>query len=170
MKSKNLVVLAVMAFCAGFFLLGKRLLKTGSLKDFSSESYSLKAQINQPLVIRQPRIFCMILTEPESLKTRALTVLYIWASKCTNYKFVSLTPDYLSHPDNQTLLRKSPLNLLHPKGLLRQNYTELTSKVFYAFRDVSEEFGDEYDWFVKADGELIFNNMHQVFVLCAIGT
>jgi hypothetical protein len=116
--------------------------KDNSLDDIESRLSTTKKNL----------IFCIILTTPQRLRTRAMTVLYVWASKCSNYKFVTFTPERLSHPDNSTILKDSPFNILHPKGLLRENYTELTDKVYYAFRDIYEEFGDTYDWYLKADG------------------
>jgi hypothetical protein len=103
---------------------------------------------------KNKQLFCIILTKPENLATRAFAALYVWARKCSDYRFVTIPPDYLSHPDNQTLFKKSSFNLLHPRGLVNESYDELTKKVLYAFRDVYEEVGDQYDWYLKADGLL----------------
>ena len=124
----------------------------GEADDLLSLSPNEQTDNNVPLPLKKNLIFCIILTTPERLKTRGLTVLYVWVSKCSNYRFVTMTPSYLSHPDNSSTLKKSPFNLLHPRGLLRDNYWELTNKVYYAFRDIYEEFGDQYDWYLKADG------------------
>ena len=41
---------------------------------------------------RQPKIFCLILTSVASYKIKAKTIYNTWASKCTNYRFVSKIP------------------------------------------------------------------------------
>jgi hypothetical protein len=69
-----------------------------------------------------------------------------------------MTPAHLAYPENETILKESPFNLLHPKGLQRENYTELTDKVFSAFRDIYEEVGDSFDWYLKADGLILIYN------------
>jgi hypothetical protein len=108
------------------------------------------------------RIFCMILTKPDNFPTRALTTLSVWASKCSDYRFVSVTPAHLTHPDNASIVKNSIFRLLHPKGLTRENYTELSTKVFYTIRDVYEEVGDSYDWYFKADGLFFFFYLHSL--------
>jgi hypothetical protein len=158
MRAQYLFVLIFIAAYGAYFLLGERLLMIYKLNMMSELNVwkfeSMQDQKFNPkrTHVKQPKIFCIVLTKPDRLRTNALTVLYIWALKCTNYRFVSLTPEYLSHKDNRTILRRSPLNLLQPKDLFKENYTESTSKVFHAFRDIYEEFGDYYDWYLKADG------------------
>jgi hypothetical protein len=88
---------------------------------------------------KKNQIFCMILTKPDNLRTKALVTLYVWVSKCSDYRYDSVTPEYIAQPENKTFAENSIFKLLHPKGLIRENYTELTKKVLYAFRDVYEQ-------------------------------
>jgi hypothetical protein len=163
MSKNTVIILALLLVFAGYVVFEKLVLTTFLLINYD-ERFPVSQDIRlsfKPVEKKieasennNNNIFCIILTKPDNLRTKALTTLYVWATKCSNYKFVSVKPDYLSHPDNETILRDSPFNLLHPKGLVRENYTELTDKVFYAFRDIYEEFGNQYDWYMKADGKL----------------
>jgi hypothetical protein len=158
MLSKTLVMIITLLVVLLFANFVTIIVSRSLLQALKRSTYSIQHDISnesQDSATQQSKknsIFCIILTTPERLKTRGLTVLYVWVSKCSNYRFVTMTPSYLSHPDNSSTLKKSPFNLLHPRGLLRDNYWELTNKVYYAFRDIYEEFGDQYDWYLKADG------------------
>jgi hypothetical protein len=88
----------------------------------------------------------MILTKPDNFKTRALVTLYVWVSKCSDYRYISVTPEHLLHPENKTVVDNSEFKLLHPSGWIKENYYNLTRKIFYAFRDIYEEVQDKYDW------------------------
>jgi hypothetical protein len=97
----------------------------------------------------------MILTKPDNFQTRALVTLYVWVSRCSDYRYVSVIPEYISADETNTkadpgqtkeILENSVFRLLHPKGLLQENYSDLTRKVVYTFRDVYEQVGDSFDW------------------------
>jgi hypothetical protein len=115
--------------------------------------WSKIAQHDDDPPAKNNRIFCMILTKPDNFKTRALVTLYVWVSKCSDYRYISVTPEHLVRPDNKTFVDNSEFKLLHPNGLITENYYDLTRKIFYAFRDIYEEVQDKYDWYLKADGK-----------------
>ena len=69
----------------------------------------------------EKKLFCLIKTTPEALRTnKTLTVYNVWASRCSNYRFVTLIPsdqldfaiDYDGHKEIST-----PFYLLQPEGL-----------------------------------------------------
>ena len=66
-------------------------------------------------------LFCLIKTTPKALKSnKTLTTFKVWASRCSNYRFVTLIPDdllnrsmnYDGHKEIQM-----PFYLLQPVGL-----------------------------------------------------
>lgn len=105
---------------------------------------------------RVPRIFCIVLTAPKNFH-KLTAILSIWVSKCTNYRLISMFKANETIKSNST--RKfigEPINLLQPPGLQRENYSELTDKVYNAVRDVYLEFGEQYDWYLKVDFRILF--------------
>ena len=44
-----------------------------------------------------------------------------------------------------------PLNVLHPSGLVVDEYMRLTHKVFYSIREIYLKHVGKYDWYLKAD-------------------
>lgn len=74
-------------------------------------------------------LFCLIKTTPNALKSnKTLTVFNIWASRCSNYRFVTIIPEelrpsaeiYGEHREIQM-----PFYLLHPEGLKVVKYYTL---------------------------------------------
>jgi hypothetical protein len=107
------------------------------------------------------KIFCMILTTPQGLSSgKTLAQLSTWATKCSNYRFITVITD----PVKRRLQSKglsvdrvpSPLNLYHPHEWAIDSYWALTSKVYAMFRDVYREHGD-YEFYMKADDDTFVN-------------
>lgn len=78
-------------------------------------------------------LFCLIKTTPNALKSnKTLTVFNIWASRCSNYRFVTIIPEelrpsaeiYGEHREIQM-----PFYLLHPEGLKVVKYYLLFSNL-----------------------------------------
>jgi hypothetical protein len=115
------------------------------------------------------RLFCIILSTAEAQKTtKPLTILTSWAIKCDNYKFVTLFDSNLTlsklrikniHSNDTYNFSTSeyeneigsPLNLIQPTGLVEDAYNKLTLKVMLAFREIYTRYGNDYDWWLKAD-------------------
>lgn len=84
------------------------------------------------------RILCWIMTTPDNLEKKAAAVKNTWAKRC-----------------NKALFFSSESNASFPTiGL---NTTEgrqhLTAKTVQAFRYCYEHYGDQFDWFLKADDD-----------------
>ena len=66
-------------------------------------------------------LFCLIKTTPEALKTnKTLAVYNVWASRCSNYRFVTLIPDKLLNQSTKYGKHREiqmPFYLLQPEGL-----------------------------------------------------
>lgn len=105
---------------------------------------------------RQPRVFCIIFTAPKKFKEgRPLTVLNVWATKCHNYRYITVMPNYTKPilTKHKSLEVEEPLNIMQPADLVKEDYWKLTYKVFMAFKQIHAEFGSDYDWFLKADDD-----------------
>ena len=71
--------------------------------------------------IKSKYLFCLIKTTPKALKSnKTLTTFKVWASRCSNYRFITLIPNnllnrsinYDGHKEIQM-----PFYLLQPAGL-----------------------------------------------------
>lgn len=66
-------------------------------------------------------LFCLIKTTPGALKNnKTLTVYKVWASRCSNHRFITIIPTELKHlAQNYGKHREiqMPFYLLHPDGL-----------------------------------------------------
>jgi glycoprotein-N-acetylgalactosamine 3-beta-galactosyltransferase len=103
-------------------------------------------------------LFCIILTSPKYLKntSKPLTVLDTWASKCSNYRFITVLPETIKKnlSTSNDLLVPEPLNWYQPHGFTNEsnsNY-KLTGKVFSAFKDVFTKYSN-YHFYLKADDD-----------------
>lgn len=114
---------------------------------FNSSKLDLKSKHFVVNTFYEPKIFCMILTTPNGYKDeKAQTILNVWASKCDNFKFITIIPDSLK--SNKSL----ESFLLHPDGLHNDEYSKLTDKVLLSFRNIYKKFNG-YDWYLKADDD-----------------
>ena len=103
-------------------------------------------------IIKSQRIFCLILTTENNLKTKAKVVHETWASKCDNYTFISMIPGQAPSQERKEIKYNNLFNLLKPKDFLKDTYGNLTSKIYAAFKDVYSH-NQNYDWFLKADDD-----------------
>ena len=55
-----------------------------------------------------------------------------------------------------------PFPMLQPRGLIREEYTKLTDKIYTTFIDIHERYND-YDWYLKADHDtfVFVDNLRQ---------
>jgi hypothetical protein len=95
------------------------------------------------------------------MTSKPYVVLATWASKCSNYRFVSVLPGRVRQEldkfniTSQTL--GEPVNLLQPREWDSEIYDNLTYKVLLAFRDIYKEHSD-YNWYLKADDDTFIHN------------
>ena len=109
-----------------------------------------------------PKIFCMILTHPGNLNTRAKAVLEAWATKCDKYKFISIIPDEWLNKSNIKISNETILNgfefdyenfnYLQPVNYTFDVYNKLTDKMFQTFKYLYKNYND-FDFYLKADDD-----------------
>lgn len=96
-----------------------------SFRDISSrigEFFSLTSDDRANNIVEDSKnLFCLIKTTPDALKSnKTLTVYNVWASRCSNYRFISLIPGELNSSieiyDGHREVRM-PFYLLQPKGI-----------------------------------------------------
>jgi hypothetical protein len=84
------------------------------------------------------RILCWVLTHPLNHKNKATTVKNTWGKRCNKLVFISTRPD-------------------DDLGVLLVNVTEdrvnLWGKTRHGLQKVYEKYGNDYDWFLKADDD-----------------
>lgn len=103
--------------------------------------------------LKTPKIFCMILTSPDNIESKAKVVYQTWATKCDGFRFISTLPETMQ------IKRKSFRKDLHfyksilqPKGLIKDTYETLTDKVYLTFKHLNLKH-NEFDWYLKADDD-----------------
>jgi hypothetical protein len=105
-------------------------------------------------------LFCLIKTTPGALASnKTLTTFKVWASRCSNYRFITLIPEdklamavkYGNHAEIST-----PFYLTQPEGLKVEVYGKITDKLYSAMRYVYSRFND-YKWYFGL-----------VFLLCTL--
>ncbi|XP_061544314.1 glycoprotein-N-acetylgalactosamine 3-beta-galactosyltransferase 1-B [Phycodurus eques] len=98
---------------------------------------------------KKVRVLCWVMTGPSNLKTKARYVKDTWSRHCNIVVFVSSVND----PDFPTV------------GLdTKEGRDQLYWKTIRAFHYVYEHYGNEADWFLKADDDtyLIVDNLRWV--------
>ncbi|XP_032584854.1 glycoprotein-N-acetylgalactosamine 3-beta-galactosyltransferase 1 isoform X1 [Drosophila mojavensis] len=97
------------------------------------------------------RVLCMVLTCPENVELKAQHVHATWGKRCNKLIFVS-SENY------------EPLGVVKVVEPHAGSYTDLWDKTREGFRYVWREYGDQYDWFVKADDDtyIIMENMRRM--------
>lgn len=99
-------------------------------------------------------LFCLIKTTPGALKTnKTLTSFNVWASRCSNYRFITLIPEdkqstavkYGNHMEIST-----PFYITQPEGLNVELYGKITDKLYSAMRYVYSRFNN-YEWYIWGD-------------------
>lgn len=99
----------------------------------SSSSSSLAEQL-----YRKTRVLCLVLTMPSNHATKAQMVKQTWGSRCNKLVFMS------SQDDAQ--LGAVNLNVTETRANL---YNKVRAGLAYAY----EHYGEDYDWFLKADDD-----------------
>ncbi|XP_062134744.1 glycoprotein-N-acetylgalactosamine 3-beta-galactosyltransferase 1 [Drosophila sulfurigaster albostrigata] len=101
--------------------------------------------------VASARVLCMVLTCPEYVERYAQHVYATWGRRCTKLVFVS-SEDY------------EPLGVVQVVDADGGSYDDLWNKTREGFRHVWQEYGEEYDWFLKADDDtyVIMENLHHM--------
>lgn len=104
-----------------------------------------------PYEVYRPKIFCIILTKPENLMTKARTIHETWAKDCDKHVFIAKFMSYGLINESYEVIR--PLPVLQPSYLYKESYSNLTYKVFRTFQDIYLRYSLYYDWFLKTDDD-----------------
>ena len=96
------------------------------------------------------RIFCLILTTPKHLLTRAKAINETWAPRCGRYFFVT---EYSPSSMSQEQINFTQQVPIAPFQGITPGYDHLTQKSTLAFHYAYEQFFNDTDWFVKADDD-----------------
>ncbi|XP_068140299.1 glycoprotein-N-acetylgalactosamine 3-beta-galactosyltransferase 1 [Drosophila tropicalis] len=87
-----------------------------------------------------PRVLCMVLTCPENLEREAKNVYATWGQRCSKLIFAS-SENY------------EPLGVVQVVEADGGSYADLWNKTREGFRYVWQIYGQDYDWFLKADDD-----------------
>ena len=91
------------------------------------------------------------MTSQASLIDKGRPVVNSWAKKCDNYKLVTLLN---STTIGNNVTRPSEIgDVLQPPDLIIDTYEKLTDKVYLTFKYLYSRYGDQYDWYLKADDD-----------------
>ena len=119
-------------------LLNSYSIVNSTIKMTTSQSTPEKANV------RVPKIFCLILTRPQNIYTKAKQVKDIWGYKCDDYRVVAKLPAPVNHSVD--------LKVLDPPELAADTYKQLTRKMMSTFKFLYLHHGD-FDWYLKADDD-----------------
>ncbi|KAH8378274.1 hypothetical protein KR093_010482 [Drosophila rubida] len=103
------------------------------------------------LKVASVRVLCMVLTCPEYVERFAQHVNATWGKRCSKLVFVS-SENY------------KPLGVVQVVEPEMDSYHDLWNKTREGFRHVWQEYGQDYDWFLKADDDtyVIMENLHHM--------
>ena len=124
--------------------------------EFASYEYSHLASCPPNEPARTNSVFCLILTKPEYIETRALSVYRTWARHCDEHRFITLVPtnQSLELLDLSLNVQGYQLSILKPSGFTAETYEQLTDKVFRALTDLHRMHSNtSFDWYLKADDD-----------------
>lgn len=107
----------------------------------------------------RPKLICIILSTQDDLKSsRAFTTIDAWAYKCTKYLLIfrfdaelQKRTKLIKVNDDIGFEAEEPLNFIHPAGLSKDSYKSLNEKMFFTLRHIYFKYGNQFDWFLKAD-------------------
>lgn len=86
----------------------------------------------------QTRVLCLVLTMPKDHHTKAAKVKETWGARCNKLIFMSSQDDVELGAVN--------LNVTESRSNL---YAKVRAGLAYAY----EQYGEDYDWFLKADDD-----------------
>ncbi|XP_002028359.2 glycoprotein-N-acetylgalactosamine 3-beta-galactosyltransferase 1 [Drosophila persimilis] len=94
------------------------------------------------------RILCMVLTCPENVQSLARHVHATWGKRCSRLVFVS----------SESYEPLGVVQVVDPSG---GGYEDLWNKTREGFRHIWQEYGQDFDWYLKADDDtyVIMENM-----------
>lgn len=109
------------------------------LSDICKKEYSKR--YNETLsnfLYNEVKVLCMVLTQPDNHDTKASTVKRTWGKRCNKLIFVSSI--------NDTKLG----TIVFP---FEESRETLGLKTKFGFKYISENYINDFDWFLKADDD-----------------
>lgn len=129
------------------------------LMNDSQSNNSTSINVAQNVTNKSNRLFCIILTSQKNYKVRTQTIYNAWASKCDEYRFITMVPPEIKNQLNGSNLTNKSVEFkyndqkfLQPADLVHDQYDELTDKMYLTFRDINKRYG-QFDWYLKADDD-----------------
>lgn len=113
---------------------------SSSINSAATRRLSPQLQTDLDLKLAPARVLCIVLTCPEYVQLYAQHVHATWGRRCSKLVFVSSE----SH---------EPLGVVQVVEAEEGSYHDLWNKTREGFRHVWLEYGEEYDWFLKADDD-----------------
>lgn len=112
---------------------------------YVTESYTIY-QTNCSSLSNVSGIFCLIITKPDNLKTKARAVHESWASECDMVRFVTVIPESYDNTSNMPVYQ--------PTAWLQEDYKRLTDKIFLSLVEMHRSaLTAKFNWFLKADDD-----------------
>jgi glycoprotein-N-acetylgalactosamine 3-beta-galactosyltransferase len=107
-----------------------------------------------------PRIFCLILTQPKNLAVKARNLFDSWAQLCNEHLFLSVIKENVT--SSIELKTDFGMKILQPAGLSIESYRFLTKKMYLTIKDVYKRYNiSDFDWFLKVDDDtfIFYDNL-----------
>lgn len=101
-------------------------------------------QFNETLsnfLFREVKVLCMVMTQPEFHKSRAIYIKNTWGKRCNKLLFMSSKLDEELDPMNVVVLP------------IHESRDALWNKTKQSFKYAYDHYLNEYDWFMKADDD-----------------
>ncbi|KAM8715046.1 hypothetical protein ACLKA7_002145 [Drosophila subpalustris] len=138
-------------FIAGFVCAFMLLLHIYDVRDGGSSGISMSLETQLHLRLAPARVLCMVLTCPEYVELYARHVHATWGRRCGKLVFVS-SESY------------EPLGVVQVVDAEGGSYHDLWNKTREGFRHVWQQYGEQFDWFLKADDDtyVIMENLHHM--------
>jgi len=113
---------------------------TNSISSAATLRFTPQLDTELDFKLTPTRVLCMVLTCPEYVELYAQHVAATWGRRCGKLVFVS-SENY------------EPLGVVQVVESEGGTYHDLWNKTREGFRHVWLEYGEEYDWFLKADDD-----------------
>ncbi|CAF2048972.1 unnamed protein product [Rotaria magnacalcarata] len=122
-----------------------------STKHYDSISQIIQYRVNQNYHnTTSPRIFCLILTSPNSFLSRTKAINETWAPRCDRYFFIT---EYIPETLKSEQIQFAEQIPIAPIKNITAGYDHLTQKSTLAFLFAYENYFNDFDWFIKADDD-----------------
>lgn len=113
-------------------------ISNNSISHMEGEKISLEADLADKL-FNEVKILCLIMTNPNNHKKKAVHIKSLWGQKCNKLLFITSQPD----DELETIQIR----------LTNDSRKALRNKTRDAFMSVHDKYLDDIDWVIKADDD-----------------